>query len=220
MKHKSQTLLKKAASLIFHRTALVVLLMLVQLGLIGVVLVNFTSYFFYFYVICVVISVGVVLWIVGNQSDPGYKIAWLIPILLFPVFGGLVYLLFGGNRLSPRMQRKMQGMDRQMIDTLDKDAKAERLKPFGMDAVTQSRYLERYAHCPAYTNTVTKYYPLGDDAFPDILEALRGAQRYIFLEYFIVEPGLFWDSILDILEEKARAGVDVRMIYDLSLIHI
>lgn len=214
MKHKSQTLLKKAASLIFHRTALVVLLMLVQLGLIGVVLVNFTSYFFYFYVICVVISVGVVLWIVGNQSDPGYKIAWLIPILLFPVFGGLVYLLFGGNRLSPRMQRKMQGMDRQMIDTLDKDAKAERLKPFGMDAVTQSRYLERYAHCPAYTNTVTKYYPLGDDAFPDILEALRGAERYIFLEYFIVEPGLFWDSILDILEEKARAGVDVRMIYD------
>lgn len=88
------------------------------------------------------------------------------------------------------------------------------LAGFGQDAVNQSRYLERYAHCPAYTNTYTKYFPLGDDVFPRMLEELRRARRYIFIEYFIIEHGIFWDSIVEILKEKHAAGVDVRVIYD------
>ena len=178
-------------------------------------MVEFANYFVYFYLFCVVVSILVVLWIVNARTDPGYKIAWIVPILLAPVFGGLVYLLSGGNQLSARMRRKMEGMDRRLTEVLSGDCKADILEEkYGADAVNQARYLERFAHCPLYTNTEAKYYPLGDDVFADMLEALRGAERYIFLEYFIIGRGLFWNSILEILEEKARAGVDVRVIYD------
>ena len=207
--------MKKAASILFHRTALVGLLLVLQVAILVVVMARFASYFIYFYLFCVVVSILVVLWIVNSRTDPGYKIAWIVPILLAPVFGGLVYLLSGGNQLSVRMRRKMEGMDRRLTEVLSDGYKADILEEqYGADAVNQSRYLERYAHCPLCVNTDAKYYPLGDDVFADMLEALRGAKRYIFLEYFIIDRGLFWNSILDILEEKARAGVDVRVIYD------
>lgn len=205
---------KTLISLLFHRTALVALLLVAQVAVLAVMTVQFSSYFLYFYWFFIVLSVVAVLWIVSNRSDPGYKIAWIIPILVFPVFGGLVYLLLGGNRLSPRAQGKMRGMSRQMWSTLVSDFKAVTLDSMGADAVNQAQYLERYAHCPLYQNTLTEYFPLGDDAFPRMLEELKKAERYIFLEYFIITPGVMWDAILEILAEKAKAGLDVRVIYD------
>ena len=206
--------LKKLMSFIFHRTTLVAVLLLVQVAVLIVMMAYFSAYFVYFYWFCVIVSALVVLWIVGNQTDPGYKIAWIIPILLFPLFGGMVYLLVSGNRMPQRAQEKMQGITRQMAETLDRDNKAEDLSVFGEDAVNQSRYLERYALCPAYTNTATRYFPLGDVLFPRMLAELRKAERYIFLEYFIIERGVFWNSVLEILTEKAAAGLDVRVLYD------
>ena len=214
MKQKLKTLdIKKLASLLFHRTVIIALLIL-QAGILLVATVFFSAYFIYFYWVCVAFSLVAVLIIINDQSDPGYKIAWLVPILLFPVFGWLVYLLCGGNHLSGRLREGMLGMDRTMVEVLDQDCKAEQLAPYGRNAVNQARYLEQYAHCPAYTNTCTRYFPLGDDVFPVMLEELRRAERYIFLEYFIIEKGLFWDSIVEILKEKQAAGVDVRVIYD------
>lgn len=206
--------LKKILSLLTHRTVLVAVLLLLQAGLFAAAILRFSKYFVYVYLICVFISLFAVLHIVNKKSDPGYKIAWIVPILLVPMFGGLFYLLCGGNGLSRQAQRKMEGMDRHMVTALDPDKKAERLAPYGWDAVNQSRYLEEYAHCPLYTNTWTRYYPLGDLAMEPLLEELRRAERYIFLEYFIIAPGRLWDAVLDILEEKARQGVDVRVIYD------
>ena len=206
--------LKKLASLIFHRTAVVALLLLAQIGIYVLVLLRFSEYIIAFDWFCMLLSVLVVLWIVAGKRDPGYKIAWIIPILLFPLFGGAVYLLVGGGRLSRRRQNPLAGVNRRMAETLAKDNKAQALAPLGRDAVNQAAYLERWACCPAYTNTATRYYPLGDDAFADMLSDLERAERYIFLEYFIIEPGVLWDSILEILTRKAQAGVDVRVIYD------
>ena len=110
--------LKKAASILLHRTVLVALLLALQIAILVLATATFSDYFIYFYWFCVVLSVLVVLWIVNTRSDPGYKIAWIIPILLAPVFGGLVYLLCGGNRLSPWMRRRMEGMNRKLADVL------------------------------------------------------------------------------------------------------
>lgn len=207
-------MIKKVLSFLFHRLTLTALLLVVQLALLVLMMVRFSDYFVYFYWFCIFLSVATVLWIVSNRSDPGYKIAWIIPILLFPVFGGLVYLLVGGNRLSSRIQRSMHGMEQHMVAALERDCKADTLHPYGQDAVNQARYLEQYAHGPAYTNTEAVYFPLGDDVFPRMIAELRKAERYIFIEYFIIEHGVFWNSILEILEEKAKCGVDVRVIYD------
>ena len=183
VKRQLKTLnVKKLVSLLFHRTVLVGLLILFQAGVLLVATVSFSAYFIYFYWFCVALSLIAVLTVINDQSDPGYKIAWLVPILLFPVFGWLVYLLCGGGRLSRAMRERMQGMDRAMVEVLERDCKAEQLAPFGRDAVNQARYLEQYAHCPAYSNTWTRYFPLGDDVFPVLLDELRRAERYIFIE--------------------------------------
>lgn len=206
--------MKKILSVLGHRLTMVVFLMLVQIGLLVATILRFTDYFIYVYFICVAISILAVLYIVNRRMDPGYKISWIILILLAPFFGGLFYLLCGGNGLSRRLRRKMEGMNKHMAAALSSDRRAEALSPYGRDAVNQSRYLEEYAHCPLYTNTFTRYFPLGDDVFAPMLAELRKAEKYIFLEYFIITPGKFWDAILEILEEKAAAGVDVRVIYD------
>ena len=206
--------IKKLYSLLFHRTAVVALLLLLQLTLFGVAVARFSEYFIYFYLLCVLISVVEVLVIINRRDDPGYKIAWITVILLFPLFGGLFYLVCGGGQVTRQTKRKMEAMDRHMKNTLDRDRKAQELDGFGRDAVNQSRYLEEVAHCPLYTNTYTRYFPLGDDVFQPMLEELRRAENYIFLEYFIITPGKFWNAVLEILEEKVKDGVDVRLIYD------
>lgn len=205
---------KKLLSILTHRTVIVALMLLLQVGLFMATILRFSEYFVYFYLICVLISLFVVLHIISKKSDPGYKIAWIVPILLVPVFGGLIYLLCGGTGVSKRLGQRLEEVEARFSGAMERDKKAEALAPFGQDAVNQSRYLEEYANCPLYTNTWTRYFPLGDLAFQPMLEELRKAKKYIFLEYFIIEPGVFWDAILEILEQKAREGVDVRVIYD------
>ena len=206
--------IKKLASLLFQRSVIVAALILVQAALIIGMLALSSAGYSYVRWGSLVLSVLAVLIIVSRQTDPGYKIAWIVPILLFPAFGWLLYLLCGGNKLSARQRRKMQGMDRTMLEQLEQDYKAEQLERLGAAAATQARYLERYARCPVYTNTWTRYFPLGDDAFPVMLEELKKAEKYIFLEYFIIAPGVFWDSSVEIQREKHAARVAVRVIYD------
>lgn len=207
--------LKKMASVIFHRTVLVAVLLVVQVGLLAAMVIRFSDYFVQFYLFCVVISVLAVLHVINSKGDPGYKIAWLVPILLVPVFGGLVYLLCGGNRLSPRVQRKMEGMDHRLMEVLDQDRKAEALAPFGRDAVNQSLLSGGVRPSAPSTPTPTPNITLwGTTPSSPCWRNCAKAEKYIFLEYFIIAPGKFWDSVLEILEEKVSQGVDVRVIYD------
>ena len=207
--------MKKVLSFVFHRVVIVALLILLQLGLLIGVMVRFEKYFSYFYLVCTIFALVMVLEIVSDRSHPAYKIAWIIVILLAPVFGGLFYAVFGGHRLSARTRRRMQPIEERVTAALADSGQgcAERAT-VDPAAAGQSRYIRDYAGCPAFQNTLVDYYPLGDDAFPAMLEALRAAQHYIFMEYFIVEPGEMWDAILAVLREKAAAGVEVRFLYD------
>lgn len=206
--------MKKVLYILFHRSVLVALSLLAQVVTLVVMVNIFSEYINSFYWCCIAISVIAALLILGSRIEPAYKIAWLLLILPFPVFGGIFYLLVGGGHIPKRISRRMRRVSEQSEENLREDFKADDLLPLGEDAAGQARYLERFAHCPAYTNTETEYFALGDLVFPRMLEELKKAERYIFLEYFILQPGVFWDSILDILEEKAAQGVEVRLIYD------
>lgn len=198
-----------------HRVFHVGISLAVQLGVILVMLLRFNEYYREFNIICSVLSLIIVIRIVGDRSNPAYKIAWILPIMLFPIFGWLLYLLFGGNRLSKRTRRKMQSMVEMMQEELGDACNAESFaQKAGEDAGNMARYLENTACCPVFGNTESKYFPSGEAQWESMLDAIRGAQRYIFLEFFIIEPGIMWDTMLEILEEKAAAGVDVRVMYD------
>ena len=217
-KHRQKRVLTGIGKLLFHRMGIVAVLIVAQLSLyvVGLVVLRDSAYFDWVEWLFLALSILSALWIVGSKSNPGYQIGWLIIVLGLMPFGSLAYLLLGGNHLSQFNQRRLRSMERKIRKNLGEECgrSASLGELMGPDAGVMARYLEQTTHCPVYGNTRTKYYPLGDVCYHDILEALRGAQRYIFIEYFIIEEGKLWNSVLDILKEKVKQGVEVRVIYD------
>lgn len=211
-------LLSGIGKLLFHRMGIMCILLVAQIALYaaGILLLRDSEFFHYIRTLFLILSVLAVVWIVGSKSNPGYKMGWIILVLALVPFGSLAYILLGGNRMSPFNQRRLRTMERKMRQHLGSECeRSDSLASLlGEDAGCMARYLERTSWCPVYGNTDVKYYPLGDDCYQDILDALHSAKQYIFIEYFIIEEGKLWNSVVEILEEKAAQGVEVRVIYD------
>lgn len=200
---------------LFHRIALIIVAMTLQLLVLIGVIIRFNEYFAYFYGGSLVLSAAAVIWVVNSRSNPVYKLAWVIPILLFPIFGGLFYIFFGRNKLNKRTKGHMRFIGEKSREVLEPRPNIiEEMAGYNESAANQSRYITHYSYYPPYNNTTTLYLPTGEIKFAKLKEELKKAKHYIFLEYFIIEEGVMWDSILEILVEKAKAGVDVRVIYD------
>ncbi|MDD3165261.1 MAG: cardiolipin synthase [Oscillospiraceae bacterium] len=207
--------MKKHIQIIFGRVLYIALFVTLQVAALVMMFGFFRDKFSYFYLLCAIITVLAVAHILNGNSNPAYKIAWLIPIMLLPIFGGLLYLMFGFSRHGHRLRHMASfiGAEASAAMELVPNA-AQTLAQSAPEAALQSRYLSGAAHCHPYDHTAVTYYPLGDDFFPAMCQALERAEKYIFLEYFIVEEGVMWNTILEILERKAASGVDVRVMYD------
>ncbi len=189
--------------------------MALQLAVLIGVILSLNEYFAFFYAGSIIISVIVVLWIINSDSNPAHKIAWIIPILIFPIFGGLFYIFFGGNYLNKRTRKRMLFIEEKTKEALSPQTFIlDEIALTSENAANQARYIQDYSLSPPYKNTTTEYLPSGEIKFARLKEELMKAKHFIFLEYFIIEEGLMWDSILEILVQKAKEGVDVRVIYD------
>ncbi len=207
--------MKKLLNLIFHRAVLFGASIIVQIAVLVAVIWKFNEYFLYFYSLFLLLSAVALVRVLNSKSNPSYKIAWIIPILVFPIFGGIFYITFGNKRLSKNMRAKMKIIEQKTIDLMNpQDHILEEIARQSATAVNQSRYIRNYSYCPPFKNTGTEFFPLGEDMFGRFLEELESAERYIFLEYFIIQEGIMWDAVLDILVKKAKAGVDVRVMFD------
>lgn len=175
--------------ILFHRSVVVGVSLLAQIITLAVMVTFFSEYTSAFYWCCIALSVIAAMIILAGSMDPAYKIAWLLVILPFPVFGGIFYLLIGGGRIPNRVTKRMKRIAEQTAENLKSDFKADDLLPMGEDAASQARYLEKYACCPAYTNTETEYFALGDLAFPRMLEELKKAKHYISWSISSSSPG-------------------------------
>ncbi len=169
-----------------------------------------------------IISLCVVLYIVNKDENPAYKLAWIIPILIFPLFGGAMYLCFGDKRPSKGMRRKMDRASAKFsVFTPAEEDLLDRVKEEDRIAQGQMKYICDFAHFPAYQNTESSYHKSAEEAFPILLDELKKAQHFIFMEYFIIDEGEMWSSILEVLKQKAAAGVEVRLIYDdMGCVHL
>lgn len=161
------------------------------------------------------LSIVALLVVVNKTYNPAFKLAWAVPILLFPLFGGLLYLVLGNKKPLKRISRRLEA-SRDEIEPymIRDDSLLLELRTKDKRAYGQAKYLFDYSRSPIYKNTETKYYRSGEENFPDMLEALKSAEYFIFLEYFIINDGRMWSEILEILKEKAAKGVDVRVMYD------
>lgn len=200
---------------VVQRVILLVSSFILQIGVISFFLLKYSESFFDFYLASLTLSIIIVFIIINNKSNPSYKIAWIVPVMIFLIFGGLFYLLYGGNKLSTREKLKMVIQNIEMTNSLKQDD--EIIKKIGDKSIyakNQSEYILNYAKCPVYNNTETTYFKIGEEKFEALLRELKKAEKFIFLEYFIIQEGKMFNSILEILEEKAKQGVDVRLIYD------
>lgn len=195
---------------IINRITLTAFLFAVQLAWLAWFMLSLSRYAVGVSLFFTLLSVAFALFIVRRDDNPAYKISWVLVLCALPLFGLLIYLVFGNKHLSRRMQRK--------IDRVQKEhpIPPPEVVPEGLPTrfLGTCRYLIETCGSPAYTDTDTVYYPLGDDLFPALLADLERAERYIFLEYFIISEGKMFDAIVDVLARKAAQGVEVRIIYD------
>ena len=161
-----------------------------------------------------VLSLIIVIWLVRKYDNPTYKISWIIVILLLPLFGGLFYLLWGNTPFNrARTQHKYEPNPPDFNDYMRTPATEELAAQYPRHAA-RARYIASLNGMPAWTNTEARYFRVGEEMFAAMCEELERAKKFIFFEYFIIEEGVMWDTILEILKRKVREGVDVRVIYD------
>jgi len=215
VKKKIKTALKAVSSVAVLRTAYIVLSLAFQLALIFLALWALDSYFLYFYFISSVFGLVLSLTIINNRSNPAYKITWIILILFLPVFGTMIYLLFGSGHMSKRVRNNLQKAEDQVKRYLHQESDPiETVMSEHVDAARQMQYLMGAVACPPYGDTSAEFLSPGEMKFECMKRELRKAEKFIFMEYFIISNGQMWDEILEILKEKAKAGVEVRVMYD------
>ncbi len=207
--------MKKIANTLFGRLVLVGLAILLQIAWLFVVLWKLSYTFTYADMLIRIVAVVFVLVIVNRWMNPANKLSWTFLILLSPVLGTLLYFLFGRSKITKYVRKRMDGVSREVSACMPRDeTAAEVLKTTDMMAYRQSKYIDDFGHFPVYQNTSTRYYKSGEEMFPDMLETMKQAKHYIFLEFFIIDEGYMLDTIVDVLEEKVKQGVEVRLIYD------
>ena len=207
--------MKGFLKLLLSRVGMVSLGILLQFFVLFGSLIWFREYEPVISTVGMVFSWLLTIYVLSLPGNPAYKTAWIILILGFPVLGLTIYLLFGGSRLSKRLRRKMGDIDKTLAETMvQNEAVMDELRRDDPGAAVQARYLSNTVHCPVCQNTLTDYFPSGEQFFAQVFESLERAEKTIYLEYFIVEEGEIWGKILEILCRKAAQGVDVRMIYD------
>ena len=205
----------RVSKLLFNKIFYVALSMIAQIAWFVLLFIVLMRYSPYITIVIEIMAVLTVLRIVNRYINPSYKLAWSITILAIPVFGLTLYLLLGQSRFRKAMARRIVAVDREGVPSMQQD-RTVRLEMEKLDAAVsnQSSYIADSSGYPVYRDTSAEYFQVGEDMFPVLVRELDKAEKYIFIEYFIINDGVMWETILDILIRKARQGVDVRLIYD------
>lgn len=207
--------MKKLWKALTSRMFITIFLLILQFSLMAVVIYVLGNLFYLYTIIFYALSVIMSLWIMNRYDNPAYKLAWIVLILLVPLMGGILYLLFGKNRTSKKMRSALEQIAQTNLEYFPKEnAVTNEVMAQDPSIGKQIRFFENTISLSAWENTKTSFFSPGEDAFQQILDDLNKAEKFIFLEYFIIKPGYFWSSVLNILAQKVEQGVEVCLLYD------
>ena len=201
--------------LLFSRFSVIALLLVLQIAILLFLYGYFIKAIPVFAALQVVFTLAMIIYLFNCSMDSTAKLTWMLIIAVVPLFGA-VFLSFTQSNMGHKMERNM--VKKQIDDTKTILKQPENVKQelqhdrSGIDDLC--RYLNLSGCFPLYDHTAVTYYPLGEEKFTAMLEELEKAEKFIFMEYFIVEEGYMWGRILDVLIRKAQQGVDVRVMYD------
>ncbi len=207
--------MKKIFKLLISRPVIIAFAIIIQVlvffALFESMRVNNTTSFS----ILLALSFVLLIWLVASDKNPTVKLPWAIIILVLPVFGGFLYIIFGNPIFPKTHTNKVKKLNKMVADAssnlLDNSDKIKEKDPL---IATHSNYIRNEVNIPPMGRTYTKYFPIGEEMWEEMKNQLKNAKHFIFMEYFIVEEGKMWNEILDILTEKAKEGVDIRFMYD------
>lgn len=177
--------------------------------------VLWASYAKGFYLAFSILSVVMLFVVFTRPEKPAYKMVWMFLIGILPVFGGVLYLIMANKKLGYFSRKKT----RKFLKSLPAASAFPETGEAAMDEVAPeyshiSRYIKNVTGLPAWGNTECTYFYYSEEFFHDVLKEINEAKRFIFIEYFIIGEGKWWDRILEALLAKVKEGVDVRLIYD------
>ncbi len=201
--------------IIFSRAGIFLILVLIQFGVFIATTFHLREYTFYIYGVFTILRVAVIIYIINRKGDPAFKITWILCVLAFPIVGTMFYVYVEMQVGTSFMQQRLTDLKLETSSYMQQDQDV-------VDAIWASNaanahlsyYLSHRLGFPTYRNTSVKYFPLGEHKFKYMVHELRKAKKFIFMEYFIVDKGYMWDTLLEILKQKADEGVEVRFMYD------
>ena len=182
------------------------------LAIIGIV-IALCIYVPYFYIALYITTFACELKIIASDDNPDYKIPWMLFVLILPVVGLMLYLIFSSRKLKRKYIKRLKELKNKSYEKNDNDELAA-LKKENPLAASQAKMLCDIAETHLFTNTKQVYFSTGEDYYKSMLADLKKSKKFIYLEYFIIEEGEFWNSILDVLKEKAKNGVEVKVVFD------
>ena len=195
------------------RVVIVAFAVLAQLFLLISIVELFKQNFYYAYILLEVFSVFLAIILISNDRNYSYTMLWLLVILIMPVFGYLLYMLWGRTSLFGSSKKKNEEILTHSACFLVQDPAIHADSPTPPARKRITTYLQQEGF-PLFANTACSYFPSGESQFEKMLEDMEGARHFIFLEYFIVAEGQLWERIHEVLRRKAAQGVEVRLIYD------
>ena len=207
-------MLKKLQKLIADRRFVGGVLLALQAAAVICVIAFVSLSWMWVYRMCTILSAIIVIWLIRKYDNPAYKIPWIVLILLFPIFGGLFYLFWGNTPFNRNRARHRQRLRHPDFSAVPEPPASEEMAAALPRYTRGARYIQNESAMPVWGDTATTYYPVGEKQFAAMCEALESAEHFIFMEYFIIEPGKMWDTLLDILVRKVREGCEVRVMYD------
>ncbi|MBP5177089.1 MAG: cardiolipin synthase [Clostridia bacterium] len=166
-------------------------------------------------IVTFVVAVVIFFKIIAKIEDPEFKIPWIVGMLLMPLFFSFLFLIFGNHGLRKKDKRiivaSAKANQRNFGDSAEEFSELEKENE---SAVGAFRYINNVTGLGLHTNNRVTYYKTGEEFFPALIEGLKQAEDFIFMEFFIIADGRMWDAVTDVLKQKAEEGVTVRVIYD------
>lgn len=197
------------------RAVVVALSVLLQVLWIVALALKLTNYYAAISTVASLLALLVALRIYGEHINSAYKLSWIVLILVFPILGLCLFLIFGNESSIVFIKKYFEHKQFDLMETLSENPKdVEKLKELDLGIYNQTRYLRNVCGYPVYADTDVVYYGDTLEALEAQKEALRSAEHFIFMEYHAIEDSAPWHGIEEILAEKAKAGVDVRVFYD------
>ena len=201
---------------IFSRFGLVLVLLLLQVGVLFSIFRWFGNLLPHYFGSSVIVSAAMVIYLLNSKMDNSAKITWMVVISILPVVGVPLFFYVKSNFGHNFLRKRLLELENELREQLPQnDAAVDALQQTEPGAASLAKYLYGLGGgFPVYQNTAVTYFPSGEAKFEELMRQLETAERYIFLEYFIIDEGLFWGKILEVLARKAADGVDVRVMYD------